>query len=65
MTSDDIAEIVRAYQTESKTQLEVARQFRVTPTLVHRLFTENKKQPARLRELKDTEKRSIKMRVAA
>ena len=38
--------------------MEVAKQFRVTPSLVHRLVSEYSKQPTKLRELKHREKQA-------
>ena len=52
----DVENIVETYYTESKSQKEVARQFRVTPTLIHCLISEHKTQAAKLRTLKAEEK---------
>ena len=52
LASADIEEIVQAYDKGDQTQADVARQFRVTPRLVSRLFTEAEKKPEKLRELK-------------
>jgi len=44
--------MVETYNKGDQTQIEIARQFRVTPDLVSRLVMESKKQPEKLRELK-------------
>ena len=35
LSTADIEEIIKAWTTESKDQIEIAKQFRVSPTLVH------------------------------
>ena len=39
-----------------QTQVEVARQYRIAPRLLNRLVAEAKKQPEKMRELKQLEK---------
>ncbi len=56
LASADVEAILLACNKGDQTQAEVARAFRVTPYLVNRLLMESRKQPEKLRTLKQREK---------
>ena len=55
LSSKEIANIVKAYKTESLNQIEIAKKYRITSTLVHRLVKEAKVHPEKLQNKKDKE----------
>ena len=56
LSSDEVEKIIDSYKLGHYTQQEVARQFRVAPDLVQRLVYKAKKDPEKLRQMKQKEK---------
>jgi len=60
LSSDEIDNIVLAYDVGHKKQAEVAKQFRIKEILVNRLVNESRKQPEKQRDLKLKEKEAAR-----
>lgn len=60
LEAEEIEDIVHKYQVQHLTQVETAKQHRISPSLVSRLVEESKKQPEKLRETKLKEKNAQK-----
>ena len=60
MPSEDIDKIVQEYKTKNITQAEIAKKYRITKTLVHRLLKEDKTRSEKLRVLKEKEKKELR-----
>ena len=57
-------EILRLYNEEHVLQQDIAKEFRISPTLVHRLVKEARSEPEKLRRLEKKRERKGRVRAA-